>query len=278
MVRYATGTHAARVSGLGFAVGERLSGWVAANKRVICNSDAKLDFVGLDGPALPFASCLSVPLVAADGLEGVVTLYALGTNAFADAHRRAVESVARPLAHLLRSLREMSEAERLASDGLAASLDGTDTLRPPAMTLRGRPGAAISLRLEPAGPFSDRQVALVKAGLRAREVAGDCARVCLDPPSGLLILVEGIGRRPRGNGRFARPGSFRRFPGYAGSRPGTNGWPGPCQRDRRGEASGASQLVRGCDARHRAGASAAAGRALRGSPAAAVRHGVERHP
>ena len=192
-VRYASGEHAARIADLGFALGDRLSGWVGAQRRVVCNSDAKLDFVGLEGAALPFSSCLSVPLVAGDALEGVLTLYALGVNTFSDTHRRAVESVARPLAHLLRGLREMVEAERLASAGVAASLDSTDTLRPPSRELHGRPGAAVAVRLSPAGPFVDHQVALVKAGLRAREFVGEAVRVCLDPPSGVLILlpVEG---------------------------------------------------------------------------------------
>jgi hypothetical protein len=85
----------------------------------------------------------------------------------------------------------MHEAERLASAGVAASLDASETLRPPAATLRGQSGAAISVRLGPTGPCTDRQVAVVRAGLRARDFVGGAARVCLDPPDGLLVLIPG---------------------------------------------------------------------------------------
>jgi putative nucleotidyltransferase with HDIG domain len=189
-VRYAAGMHADRISGIRISVGERLSGWVAAHRQWISNSDAKLDFVGLAGPALPFGSCLSVPLVTADATEGVVTLYALGTAAFGDAHRRTVESVARPLAHLLRSLREMSEVERLASASIAASLDAATALATPERTRHRQPGAAIALGIEGhPGMAVARQVALVRAGLRARDALGDAAEVYLDPPAGLLVLL-----------------------------------------------------------------------------------------
>nr|MCU0256604.1 HD domain-containing protein [Vicinamibacterales bacterium] len=43
-------------------VGERLTGWVAANQRSICNSDASLDFVDRPDLGSAFRSCLSVPL------------------------------------------------------------------------------------------------------------------------------------------------------------------------------------------------------------------------
>ena len=67
-------------AGAGAAVdedsGERApTGWVAAHRRTIVNSDAALDLSGLDLPAVP-RTCLSTPLLDGETLVGVLTLYA----------------------------------------------------------------------------------------------------------------------------------------------------------------------------------------------------------
>jgi putative nucleotidyltransferase with HDIG domain len=72
-------------------VGERLSGWVAASRQVILNSDAALD-LGPDVPSLK--SALSVPLMAGGTLSGVLTLYADQRNAFTEDQGRLVQMVA----------------------------------------------------------------------------------------------------------------------------------------------------------------------------------------
>jgi putative nucleotidyltransferase with HDIG domain len=87
-------------------VGDKLTGWVAANRRVIVNSDAALD-LGLrarEAPAL--GRCLSVPLMAGDALAGVLTLYGPETEAFTEDHGRLIQMVAPHLAQAIQSARE----------------------------------------------------------------------------------------------------------------------------------------------------------------------------
>jgi putative nucleotidyltransferase with HDIG domain len=88
------------------SVGDKLTGWVAANRRVIVNSDAALD-LGLrarEAPAL--GRCLSVPLMAGDALAGVLTLYCPETDAFTEDHGRLIQMVAPHLAQAIQSARE----------------------------------------------------------------------------------------------------------------------------------------------------------------------------
>ena len=104
-------------------LGERLSGWVAANRRTICNSDAALDLAGYDAPELKgFASCLSTPLTAGDELVGVITLYAADRHAFSDNHRRLVEQAARPLSHLVRGAAGLGKVQHATGPGALAQL------------------------------------------------------------------------------------------------------------------------------------------------------------
>jgi diguanylate cyclase (GGDEF)-like protein/putative nucleotidyltransferase with HDIG domain len=100
---HTVGDAASAVRGLRIPNGQRLSGWVAANRQTIMNSDPILD---LDEVArLPngrLRSCLSSPLVADDNLIGVLTLYAESANSFTDAHKRIMEAVASQAAVTLR--------------------------------------------------------------------------------------------------------------------------------------------------------------------------------
>ena len=89
------------VHGLRIPLGQRLSGWVAANRRTICNSDPTLDFGdAARSQAVRLRSCISTPLILGEHLTGVMTLYATETNAFNDDHRRIVELIAKQVAHL----------------------------------------------------------------------------------------------------------------------------------------------------------------------------------
>lgn len=96
--RFASGEGAAFLKTLSMGMGQRLSGWVAANRQVIVNSDARLDF-GSETELEELRYCLALPLVAGDSLVGVVTLYASGT--FSDDHARIMQMVAPHLAEML---------------------------------------------------------------------------------------------------------------------------------------------------------------------------------
>ena len=102
-------------------VGDRLTGWVAANRQPILNSDPALD-LGTRGaritPALQ--SCLSTPLLSGDTLAGVLTLYAPGRQAFTDDQGRLVQMIAPHLAQAI------ARAQRVASGAEAPAAQSSN--------------------------------------------------------------------------------------------------------------------------------------------------------
>jgi putative nucleotidyltransferase with HDIG domain len=102
--RHAVGEGASLVRGMRIVLGQRLSGWVAANRQTISNSDASLDFGGTaKSLTLRLRSCISTSLVFDDELVGVLSLYSAEVDGFADDHRRIIEAVARQIAPALKS-------------------------------------------------------------------------------------------------------------------------------------------------------------------------------
>jgi putative nucleotidyltransferase with HDIG domain len=75
-------------------VGERLSGWVAATRQGIMNSDARLDLDGAHRERSALRSALAVPIVADGRIAGVLSLYAPIENAFDEDHRRLAQAAA----------------------------------------------------------------------------------------------------------------------------------------------------------------------------------------
>ncbi len=99
---YASGEHAALVTGLRIPLGQRLSGWVGANRQTIRNSDPVLDLSESARAMAPRPrSCLSTPLLVHDTLVGVLSLYSTGRDAFSEDHQRVIEVVARQVAPVL---------------------------------------------------------------------------------------------------------------------------------------------------------------------------------
>jgi putative methionine-R-sulfoxide reductase with GAF domain len=100
--RYTAGHAAGLISGLRITLGQRLSGWVAANRQTILNSDAVLDLGDAARTApLWLRTCISTPIIANEVLVGTLSLYSTEVNAFNDNHRRVIEVVAAQLAHTL---------------------------------------------------------------------------------------------------------------------------------------------------------------------------------
>lgn len=94
----AVGDGASFVRGLSIQLGQRLSGWVGANRQTIVNSDPILDFGDIArAHALGLKSCISTPLISADSLVGVLSLYSAEAGCFTDDHRRIIEVVARQI-------------------------------------------------------------------------------------------------------------------------------------------------------------------------------------
>jgi diguanylate cyclase (GGDEF)-like protein/putative nucleotidyltransferase with HDIG domain len=108
IVVHASGEHAGSVNDLRIGTGQRLSGWVAANRRTIRNSDPVLDFGEAARAMTPrLRSCLSTPLVAASQLAGVLALYSTSRDAFSDEHQRVIEVVARQVTPAVQQAAEL---------------------------------------------------------------------------------------------------------------------------------------------------------------------------
>jgi diguanylate cyclase (GGDEF)-like protein len=115
--RHVVGNASAVIRGLKIGVGQRLSGWVAANRQTILNSDAMLDLGEIaQSSSPPLRTCLSTPVLFNDELIGVLSLYSVELNGFNDDHRRVIEIVARQIAHVFKSATEFDKISR--HDGL----------------------------------------------------------------------------------------------------------------------------------------------------------------
>jgi putative nucleotidyltransferase with HDIG domain len=117
VVADASGPAADQLRGLRIAIGDRLTGWVAANRQAIVNSDPALDLgarAARISPALQ--SCLSAPLASGDALVGVLTLYAADRQAFSDDQGRLVQMIAPHLAQAIARAQQNASAIPSADD------------------------------------------------------------------------------------------------------------------------------------------------------------------
>jgi GAF domain-containing protein len=110
-VAFVGGAAASMLQGLEMKVGERLTGWVAANRQPIINSEAKLD-LGVEAALAGLQYCLSFPLVDDGQLAGVLSLYA--PEAFREEQTQMLAFVMPHLAQMLLSI------ERRAATAAAA--------------------------------------------------------------------------------------------------------------------------------------------------------------
>jgi GAF domain-containing protein len=115
VVAHASGDNAPHFAGLRVPRGQRLTGWVAANKQSIVNSDPVLD-LGESARHFrpPLKSCLSTPLLSNSKLVGVLSVYSTVADAFSDDHRRLLEVIARQVSETIRQVTE-SEAPTMQS-------------------------------------------------------------------------------------------------------------------------------------------------------------------
>ncbi|HXK39991.1 MAG TPA: GAF domain-containing protein, partial [Candidatus Paceibacterota bacterium] len=99
---YAAGENAHSFVGIHIPRGQRLTGWVAANKQTILNSDPVLDLGEVARSGKPrLRSCVSTPVIAGDRLIGVLTAYSVHEEPFAEDHRRVFEGASRQIADVL---------------------------------------------------------------------------------------------------------------------------------------------------------------------------------
>ena len=99
---HAAGANSHQLLGLRIPRGERLSGWVAANKQTIVNADPILDLGDIARSLRPrLRSCISASLLSNDELIGVLTLYSADSDAFNENHKRLLEVVGRQVSQTL---------------------------------------------------------------------------------------------------------------------------------------------------------------------------------
>jgi hypothetical protein len=98
VARHAMGEHAAVLRGTSIGMSERLSGWVAACRQTISNSDAALD---LYDRGIKLGSALSAPLIDGERIVGVFTAYAAAPQAFTEDQSRLVEMMAPHLGRIV---------------------------------------------------------------------------------------------------------------------------------------------------------------------------------
>jgi putative nucleotidyltransferase with HDIG domain len=111
-VEHASGPLAAAVAGMSIEVGQKLSGWVAAHRRTIVNSDAQLDLCDVVSDISPHA-CLSTALCDGDTLAGVLTVYRESAKPFTPADAQSFEMLAPHLARLFAPQRQSRASARV---------------------------------------------------------------------------------------------------------------------------------------------------------------------
>jgi putative nucleotidyltransferase with HDIG domain len=99
IARHVSGRHAAAISGLVIPLGQRLTGWVAAHRSTVVNSDAALDLGNLTMRLSPPPhTCLSTVLSVEGELVGAITLYSTSAEPFTDRHAALLEVLAPKIA------------------------------------------------------------------------------------------------------------------------------------------------------------------------------------
>jgi putative nucleotidyltransferase with HDIG domain len=106
-VAFVSGGAASMLQGLEIKIGERLTGWVAANHQPIVNSEAKLD-LGSEAALFGLKYCLALPLVSDGQLAGVLSLY--GAEPFKEEQAQTLQFVMPHLGQMFLSLERRAEA------------------------------------------------------------------------------------------------------------------------------------------------------------------------
>lgn len=99
IARHVSGQHAAALRGLAIPLGQRLTGWVGAQRTTVVDSDAALDLGNLTMRlAPPPHTCLSTALCVDGDLIGAITVYSTAAVPFTDRHAALLEVLAPKIA------------------------------------------------------------------------------------------------------------------------------------------------------------------------------------
>jgi putative nucleotidyltransferase with HDIG domain len=106
VLQHASGPLSTALRGTSIRISQKLTGWVAANRRTIVNSDAALDLADVAADARRV--CVSTPLLDGDALVGVLTVYAEPGETFSEERGRVLQMVAPHLARMFALCRASS--------------------------------------------------------------------------------------------------------------------------------------------------------------------------
>jgi putative nucleotidyltransferase with HDIG domain len=157
---YVSGESSPLIFGTKIALGQRVSGWVAAHRQSIRNSDPAID-LGIAARVMRARpkSSLSTAVTEGASLVGVLTLYSTHAAAFTEEHQRVLQAVATQVGGPLRDAYEKSRSLQgvrttAKSKSMAPVGDNIDERKPMAIILAKLVGrrssddipAAISIR------------------------------------------------------------------------------------------------------------------------------------
>jgi putative methionine-R-sulfoxide reductase with GAF domain len=138
---YVSGDSSPLILGTRIALGQRVSGWVAAHRQSIRNSDPAID-LGVAARVMPSRpkSSLSTAVTEGPSLVGVLTLYSTHAAAFTEEHQRILQAVAAQVGGPLRDAYDRSKGFRMGSSttpskGALLATERLDDRRPAAMIL-----------------------------------------------------------------------------------------------------------------------------------------------
>jgi diguanylate cyclase (GGDEF)-like protein len=115
---------------LRITLGERLSGWVAANRQTIVNSDPALDLAETGHLVSPrLRATLASPLIVGETLVGVLALYSDVANVFTDDHRVIVEVLAKQVSRFVLRSAEYESNRRDVLTDTVTGLPNTEYLK-----------------------------------------------------------------------------------------------------------------------------------------------------
>jgi putative nucleotidyltransferase with HDIG domain len=117
---FAAGSGAGALTALRFGIGERISGWVAANQRPMINADGDRDLAGPAPASLRYA--VALPLIAGGRPVGVVTIY--GAEQFRDDQVRRLELIVPHLAEAIAAVEVREPALARVAGASVSSRNG----------------------------------------------------------------------------------------------------------------------------------------------------------
>jgi putative nucleotidyltransferase with HDIG domain len=198
---HAFGEHETLIKGLRIPVGQRLSGWVAANRQTVRNSDPVLDLGESARAMTPRPrSCLSTPLVLGKSLVGVLSLYSSNKDSYSEDHERIIEVVARQVSPVIA---DAYEAERQRSAVLRDHGTGLPNLRrlidfveDQLSGLDSHPLSVVVIRCEPFSGPGEASPGLIASIRRCMRPADLLFRTDTSELTVVLLNTDRNGARP----------------------------------------------------------------------------------